>query len=144
MGLGFTSEVDKPVIASSLLHSDNVVGDPASLSASILKSNQSVVPGDKLTSIFNAIETKEYDLHRGTDPDGQELPTDRRVGFIADDVQAALANSGWSNIVGAKPVNNETYLTLDYSLLVCPLWGHCQALTARVAVLEAAVDAIVA
>ena len=52
-------------------------------------------------------------------------------------MQAALANSGWSNIVGAKPVNNEIYKTLDYSRLVCVLWGHVKALTARVAALEA-------
>jgi hypothetical protein len=144
MGLGFTKEVDKPVIASSLLHSDNIVGDPSSLSDTRLKRNQAIVPVTDLTSIFNAIEAKEYDLVKGNDVDGTELPTERRVGFIADDVQAALANSGWSNIVGSKSVNDVDYLTLDYSRLICILWGHTKALTARVAVLEAAVDALVA
>ena len=137
MGLAFTKQVDAPVTANSIVHSDNVVGDPASLSDTRLKSNQVVVPADNLTQIFNAIETKEYDLRRGTDVDGTELPTERRVGFIADDVQAAISGTGWSNIVSSKMKNDEDYLTLDYSRLVTVLWGHVKALTARVAALEA-------
>ena len=144
MGLGFTKEVDKAVTATSLIHSDNIVGDPQSLSDARLKSDQVVVPGDKLTQIFDAIETKEYDLHRGTDPDGQAEPTEHRVGFIADDVQAAIDGSGWSNIVSSKMKNGEDYLTLDYSRLSCVLWGHVKALTARVSTLEATVDALAA
>ena len=137
MGLGFTKEVDKAVTASSLVHSDNIVGDPQSLSDARLKSDEVVVPTDTLTSIFHAIETKEYDLHRGTDLDGEELPTERRVGFIADDVQAAIDGTGWSNIVSSKMKNGEDYLTLDYSRIICILWGHIKVLTARVAALEA-------
>ena len=137
MGLGFTKERDRPVVANSLVHSDNIVGDPSSLSDSRLKTGQSVVPGDTLTSIFNAIDTMEYDLHRGNDTDGEELPTERRVGFIADNVKAAIDGTGWSNIVSSKIKNNEDYLTLGYSRLVCILWGHVKALTARVAALEA-------
>ena len=137
MGLGFTKEVDKPVIASSLLHSDNIVGDPQSLSDTRLKRNQAIVPVTDLTSIFNAIETKEYDLVKGNDIDGTELPTERRVGFVADDVQAAIDGTGWSNIVSSKIKNDVEYLTLDYSRLVCILWGHVKSLTARVAALEA-------
>ena len=91
-----------------------------------------------LTSICHAIEAKEYDLAKiGTDVDGTDLPNERRVGFVADEVQAAIAGSGWSNIVGAKSVNNAEYLTLDYSRLVCVLWGIVKDLTARVAALEA-------
>ena len=120
-----------------MVHGDNVLWDPSSLSDTRLKLNQVVVPGDQLTQIFNEIETKEYDLIVGNDIDGNELPTERRVGLIADEVQAALANSGWSNIVGAKPMNNEIYKTLDYSRLVVILWGTVKGLTARVAALEA-------
>ena len=136
MGLGFTKEIDRPVATNSLVHSYNIVGDPQSLSDTRLKHNQAIVPLTDLTSIFNAIEAKEYDLVKGTDVDGTELPTERRVGFIADDVQAAIDGSGWSNIVSSKMKNNEDYLTLDYSRLVCVLWGHVKALTARVAALE--------
>ena len=137
MGLAFSKEQDRPVTANSICHSDNIVGDPASLSDSRLKSNQVVVPTDNLTQIFSTIETKEYDLHRGADIDGTELPSERRVGFIANDVQAAIADSGWSNIVSSKMQNGEDYLTLDYGRLVVVLWGHVKALTARVAALEA-------
>ena len=144
MGLGFTLETDPPTTPDSSVHSDNVIGDPASLSDTRLKLNQAVVPATDLTSIFNAIETTEYDLVKGTDVDGAELPSERRVGFIADDVQAALANSGWSNIVGAKSVNDEIYKTLDYSRLVCVLWGVVKGLSARVSILEATVDALAA
>jgi len=144
MGLGFTKEIDKPVTANSLVHSDNIVGDPQSLSDTRLKHNQAIVPLTDLTSIFNAIEAKEYDLVKGTDVDGTELPTERRVGFIADDVQAAIDGSGWSNIVSSKMKNNEDYLTLDYSRLVCVLWGVVKGLSARVLTLEATVDAIAA
>jgi hypothetical protein len=66
------------------------------------------------------------------------------VGFIADDVQAAIAGSDWSNIVGAKTVNDTEYLTLDYSRLVCVLWGAVKGLCARVSILEATVDALAA
>jgi hypothetical protein len=144
MGLGFTKEIDRPVATNSLVHSDNIVGDPSSLSDARLKHNQAIVPVTDLTSIFNAIETKEYDLVKGTDVDGTELPTERRVGFIADDVQAAIDGSGWSNIVSSKMKNNEDYLTLDYSRLVCVLWGVVKGLSARVSTLEATVDAIAA
>ena len=144
MGLGFTKEVDKAVAATSLVHSDNIVGDPQSLSDTRLKRNQTIVPLTDLTSIFNAIETKEYDLVKGTDVDGTELPTERRVGFIADDVQAAIDGTEWSNIVSSKMKNGEDYLTLDYSRLVCVLWGAVKGLSARVSILEATVDALAA
>ena len=56
--------------------------------------------------------------------------------MIADDVKAVLS-AEWTNIVGSKPVNDEEYLTLDYSRLVCVLWGTVKELRARVAALEA-------
>ena len=76
-------------------------------------------------------------MHRGNDIDGEELPTERRVGFVADDVRAAIDGTGWSNIVSSKNKNDEEYLTLDYSRLVTVLWGHVKALTARVTAFEA-------
>jgi len=136
MGLGFTKEIDRPVATNSLVHSDNIVGDPSSLSDPRLKRNQNIVPATDLTSIFNAIEAKEYDLLRGADVDGVELPSERRVGFIADDVQAAIDGTGWSNIVSSKMKNGEDYVTLDYSRLVCVLWGVVKGQQARLTALE--------
>ena len=91
-----------------------------------------------LASIFNAIETKEYDLIQpGTDINGDALPTTKRVGFIADDVKSALASEEWINIMGEKPVGDETMLTLDYSRMVTILWGVVKGLDARLTALEA-------
>ena len=44
MGLGFTKEIDRPVVPLSFVHSDNVFGDAASLSDSRLKDNQKLSP----------------------------------------------------------------------------------------------------
>lgn len=94
-GLAFTKEIDRPVAPLSFVHSDSVCGDPASRSDSRLKDNQQIVSRDTLTSIFDAIETKEYDFRPpGADVDGQPLTGERRVGFVADDVKAALPQSG--------------------------------------------------
>ena len=137
MGLGFTLEVDRPVAGIAVVHSDNVFGDPASLSDTRLKHNQAPVPSATMSAIFDAIETKEYEfISKGVDTEGNALPSERRVGFIADDVKTALPET-WTNIVGSKPVNNAEYLTLDYSRLVCVLWGTVKELRARVAALEA-------
>ena len=138
MGLGFTVEEDRPATPMSMVHNDNVIGLPSSLSDTRLKSNQQAVPLETLTSIFDIIETEEYDFQPpGTNLDGTLLPAERRVGFIADEVKAAISGEGWANILGSKPVNDEDYLTLDYSRLVCALWGTVKELSARVAALEA-------
>ena len=65
-----------------------------------------------------------------------ELATNepRRVGFIAQDVQAALPDT-WSNIVGQSGFDGA--LSLDYAKLTPVLCGAIQALAARVAALEA-------
>ena len=73
----------------------------------------------------------------GANLDGTPLPSEKRVGFIADEVKAAISGEGWTNIVGSKPVYDEGFLTLDYSRLVCVLWTVVKDLTARVAALEA-------
>jgi len=119
------------------VHSDNVFGDPASLSDTRLKQNQTLVPIATMSAIFDAIETKKCDLiSTGVDTEGNALPSERRVGFIADDVKAVLPET-WTNIVGSKALNDDEYLTLDYSRLVCVLWGTVKELRARVAALEA-------
>ena len=137
MGLGFTVEVDRPTAEITVVHSDNVFGDAASLSDTRLKNNQTTVPSATMSAIFDAIETKEYDLiSTGVDTEGNALPSERRVGFIADDVKAVIPDD-WTNIVGSKPVNNAEYLTLDYSRLVCVLCGTVKDFRARVVALEA-------
>ena len=135
MGLGFTKEEVRPIAGMSQVHSDNVIGDPASLSDTRLKDNQEPVSLSTLVDIFDAVETKQYDLRGGIDMDGQQLPSERRVGFIADEVKAAIPTE-WTNVVGSKHSGDQEYLTLDYSRLVTVLWGVVKQLSARVAVLE--------
>ena len=138
MGLGFSREQDRPVTPMSVVHSDNVIGDPASLSDTRLKENQQNVPLETLTGIFDSIDTKTYDFQPpGANLDGTPLPAERRVGFIADEVKAAISGEEWTNVVGSKPVNDTQFLTLDYSRLVCILWGVVKDLRARVEELEA-------
>ena len=136
MGLAFTEEIDRPVAARSLVHSDNVIGNPGSLSDHRLKQNQEVVHLPTLTSIFDAIDTKEYDpISTGTRTEGNPLPSERRVGFIADDIKGVLP-AEWTNIVGIKPVNDTDYLTLDYSRMVSILWGVVKSQKQRLEDLE--------
>jgi len=104
------------------------------LSDTRLKENQTVVPDAKLSAIFDAIEPKEYDFAPpGSGTNGEALPSERRVGFIANDVQAAISATGWTNIVGNKHLDEEEYLTLDYGRLVTILWGKVRSLEARLA-----------
>ena len=75
MGLGFTHEADRPVAPIAVVRSDNVIGHPASLSDSRLKNTQTTVPSATMSSIFDAIVTKEYDLiTTGADTEGKPLP----------------------------------------------------------------------
>ena len=81
------------------------------------------MPTETLKNIFDAVEPKEYDFQPpGSDIDGQPLPMEKRVGLIADDIKAVLPTE-WTNVIYRKPVNDVEYLTLDYSRLVCVLWG---------------------
>jgi hypothetical protein len=92
-----------------------------------------------MAAIFDSIGPKEYDLASGVDIDGTPLPTQRRVGFIANDVQQAIATHApqWTNIVGSRPHGDEELLTLDYSRLAATvLWGKVRQLEARLAALE--------
>ena len=137
MGIGVTADSQqvRPIAGMSQVHSDNVVGAPASLSDTRLKDNQEPVPLSTLVDIFNAVETRQYDFRGAMDMDGQPLPSERRVGFIADEVKAALP-ADWTNVVGSKHSGDQEYLTLDYSRMVSVLWGVVKQLSARVAVLE--------
>ena len=98
-----------------------------------LKLNQTAVPIATLATQFDQIEVKEYDLQgQGSDPiSNVPAPSERRVGFIANDVQAAISSTAWTNIVGSKQVSEEEYLTLDYSRMVAILWGQVKELKAR-------------
>ena len=100
-----------------------------------LKDDQQVAPTADASSILAAVDVKTYCRN---DLDGQ-----KRVGFIAQDLQAAC-DGHWTNIVSLSPDTDEegtetgtSTLQVDYSRLVTVLWSVCKDLTARVATLEA-------
>ena len=90
---------------------------------------------DELQQIFDRVEVKQY--HR------IDIPGDR-VGFIAQDVQAAISeDSKFQNIVNPIYSDKPPLLGLDYARLTTILWGVCKKkqmmiedLAARVKLLE--------
>jgi len=80
--------------------------------------------------VFDAVQVKTYER---TDLAG------KRIGFIAQDIEASSPEE-FANLHGTRP-GGETadapYLTIDYSRLVCVLWGVVKTLTSRIEALEA-------
>jgi len=106
-----------------------------------------VVPAStaQALEVLKAVEPKVYRRS-----DLQDDST--RLGFIAQDLQSALAlsNTGWTNIVGKTGAVDEhldeqgntvpakpSTLTLDYARLVCCLWTANRSMLARIEALEA-------
>jgi hypothetical protein len=96
---------------------------------------------DDAQRVFDAVGVKRY---RRTD--GVE---GSRVGFIAQDMQAALTGTGWDNVMGTmrqqtpatepggETIVGEELLTIDHSRLSALLWAQCKNLQARIEALEA-------
>jgi hypothetical protein len=80
--------------------------------------------------VFDAVQVKTYER---TDLAG------KRIGFIAQDIEASSPEE-FANLHGTRP-GGETadapLLTIDYSRLVCVLWGVVKTLTSRIEALEA-------
>jgi hypothetical protein len=109
-----------------------------------LKSDVVPASTERALEVLKAVEPKVY---RRTDLQDQSL----RLGFIAQDVQSALADTGWANIVGRTGAVEEhldedgsttvpakpSTLTLDYARLVCCLWTANRSMLARIEALEA-------
>ena len=95
---------------------------------------------DDAQRVFDAVGVKRY---RRTDMAGS------RVGFIAQDMQAALTGTGWENVMGTmrqqtpatepggETIFGEELLTIDHSRLSALLWAQCKNLQARIEALEA-------
>ena len=122
-GLGFSKENRRGVAENAYVHSDNVIGDPSSLSDTRIKENQALASQDSLCKVFDEIEPKTYDRVEGE-------TTDHRLGFIAQDVQQAINTHmpDIANIISERHVGDENLLQLDYSRLVCVLWAKVKQL----------------
>jgi hypothetical protein len=117
----------------SCLHTVSAMGFTSTSDESI-KENVQNASVDECTKIFQSVDVRTYVRN---DTPGQ------RIGFIAQEIQQSIP-AEFGNIVGAQYGGNMPLLSLDYSRLVCVLWGACKKqktqiddLTARMAVMEA-------
>ena len=108
-------------------HSENIIGDPASLSDGRLKTERTELSGQQAQSVLNQIKSYTYDR----DDIGE-----RRLGLIADEVESAVDQLAIDNVVSSKWHNDGQYKTLDYSRLVSLLIPAVNTLAKRVEDLE--------
>jgi len=85
---------------------------------------------DACKNIFDNVDVKTYVR--------KDLPG-TRLGFIAQDVEENLPDE-FANLLGMQYGGDEPLLSLDYSRLVCVLWGVCKQLQTRIDVLEQKVN----
>ena len=118
-------------VVNSYIPSQNIIGDPSSLSDARLKTNLTEVTGEQCLSTLAQIQPQTYD---------REDLQERRLGLIADQCQDALEGLAIDNVVGERSwqVDGETdmYKTLSYDRLVPLLIGAVNTLSARVQQLE--------
>ena len=116
---------------SCWVHSDNVYGDPGSLSDARLKTEVTSVSGAQALSVLSQIQGCTY---------VREDLDQRRLGLIADVVEEAIDQLAIDNVVGSKWHQGEDYKTLDYARLVALLIPAVNTLSARVKDLESKVN----
>ena len=115
----------------NFVHSDNVVGDAASLSDARLKKEITHVSGTQALSVLSQIQGCTYE---------RDDLDQRRLGLIADEVEECIAELAIDNVVGSKWHNDDEYKTLDYARLVALLIPAVNALSARVKDLETKIN----
>jgi hypothetical protein len=122
----FTSKV---TVAHDIVCSSNI-----SCVALVQTSDRAIKEGikdaslDDLQAIFDNVEAKTYTR---TDIEGN------RLGFIAQDVAEKLPPEKIGNLVHMNYETGTPLLALDYSRLVCCLWGVTKRLQQRIEALEA-------
>ena len=132
MSIGFHDNV-LPCDHTSFVHSDNIYGNPSSLSDARLKTNLTEVTPDQCLNTLRQIKPRTYDR----DDIGEY-----RLGLLADECEEALKTAGIEvdNVIGEKhwQVDGESdmYKTLQYDRLVPLLIGAVNTLSARVEQLE--------
>ena len=116
--------------------SQNIIGDPSSLSDARLKTNLTEVTSEQCLNTLRHIKPQTYDRN--------DLGNERRLGLIADEIQEAFETAGIevNNVIGQRhwQVDGESdvYKTLQYERLVPLLIGAVNSLSARVQDLESA------
>ena len=113
------------------VNSDNVYGDPGSLSDARLKTEVTPVSGDRALNVLSQIRGSTYE---------REDLQQRRLGLIADEVEDAIDQLAIDNVVGSRWHDGEQHRTLDYSRLVALLIPAVNTLSARLREMEAKVN----
>ena len=97
---------------SCWVHSDNVYGDPASLSDARLKTEVMPASGTQALPVLSQIQGCTYE---------REDLQQRRLSCIADHVEDAVDELAIDNVIGNRWHQGEEYKSLDYSRLVALL-----------------------
>ena len=99
-----------------------------------LKDDVQDLPDVDCLGLLRSVSAKSYVRN--------DLGSERRCGFIAQEVEAAAAASLGSNLVGeaTREIDGapDTIKTLSYERMSVVLWQCCRSLLARVEALEAA------
>ena len=130
MSLGFYATI-LPCDTTSYVHSDNIYGDPASLSTREIKENIQTVPSAQCLDMIGQLRATLYER-----PDLNET----RLGLISEEVQEALAPLDIDNVCVPKmaTIGEQTkeYLALQYERLVPLLIGSINELRAELDALK--------
>ncbi len=128
----YTNSSTSTTIASDLIVQNGITCvSLTQTSDESIKENITHASLDELQSIFDSVEVKQYNRI--------DIPGDR-VGFIAQDVEAAISvDSKLQNIVHPIYSNKAPLLGIDYARLTTILWGVCKNQSAMIADLNARV-----
>ena len=131
-GIGWKTE-DRDIYDASWVHSDNIVGNPSSLSDERIKDNVSSLDPSNCLSFCNSLQQSLY---------LQTLANEPRTGLIAQEVQSALTshNIPEAPVLDSKMANvdgeNQELMSMRYERLVPMLLGAVKELTNRISQLE--------
>ena len=105
------------------------------LSDSSIKQSTANASLDTIQSVFDAVEVKTYER--------TDIPGQSRIGFLANDVVAALDETGFDNITQMTYDTGNPLWGLDYARLGSTiLWGALKNTNARLAQVEARLAAL--
>ena len=134
IGLGWKTE-DRDISYGHTIHSDNIIGNPSSLSDERVKDNVSSLDPSNCLSFCNMLQPSLY---------LQTLSNEVRTGLIAQEVQAQLTahslpltpvlDTKMASIDQESPA--EELMSMRYERLVPMLFGAVKALTERIEQLE--------
>ena len=135
-GLGWTDE-ETSTFAGAFVHSDNVVGNPSSLSDERIKDNVSSLDPSNCLSFCNTLQPSLY---------LQTLANEPRTGLTSQQIHSSLQayNFPEAPVLDTKMASvdgeNQELMSMRYERLVPMLLGAVKELTNRITQLESQVQ----